>query len=95
MIDPSMVIKSTIDGTLWSILNEIPMFDRHQQYFPVHQMSPPRQAKKLTAHFKLQMARTISHLKHNHQVVFLQEWKIWITNLTICLRPRKSPPSEE
>eukprot|EP00978_Attheya_sp_CCMP212_P029034 scaffold101793_cov61-Attheya_sp.AAC.2 len=64
MIDPNMVIKSTIDGTLWSIPNEIPMFDRHQQYFPVHQTSPPRQAKKVTVHFELQMTRTISHLKH-------------------------------
>eukprot|EP00978_Attheya_sp_CCMP212_P009187 scaffold21674_cov39-Attheya_sp.AAC.1 len=76
-----MVIKSSSDGKLWSVPNKIPTFDIYQKHFTVCQTSPPRQAKKITVHFKLHTMHMISHLKHNPQVMmFLQEQKMWMSN---------------
>eukprot|EP00978_Attheya_sp_CCMP212_P044073 scaffold299545_cov24-Attheya_sp.AAC.1 len=80
-IDPTLQIKSTIDSTLWSVPNEIPTFDRYKKHFAVSQTNPPRQAQKVTVHFELHTTRTISHLKHNPQVMmFLQAQNMWVSN---------------
>jgi hypothetical protein len=80
-IDPMLEIKSTIDSMLWSVPNEIPMFERYKKHFAVSQTKPPRQAQKVSIHFKLHTTCTISNLKHNPPVMmFLQEQKMWVSN---------------